>query len=242
MSENAYQINRKHGLSVQGEEGEFQITDYSLEHFGYTISNEKFICIYEEQDGTLMEVHIEKDTIQKQPLLYSRKAAFQNRVIFLEAPNGELCLFFSAQYKRKHFILYYRKRHGVRIFDWCDCDLFQTILRNNGEIVVLYEKQKRFCYRTLIEDFTTNFVPLEFANPVKLFEWNEILYVLTFENRYCLYDITHQKKYELPLEYHQKPYLFCQDGHIYILYRYFHKKVIYIFQNNQIVFYKEEED
>ncbi len=227
------------GLVLENSSNRYQITDFSCQYFGCAVNRGQVIIVYEEKDGSLMLVTETPKGFEKEPLLISKSKKFCNRKISFEVVRGELFLFFSARYKQKNMILYYRNRQ-VRIFDFCDDKPFQTILRQNGEIVVLYEKGGVVGLGTLVLNDYSKFIPLNVRNPLKLFEWKNFLYLLTQEDRYYLYELEQSKKHPLPLVYNRKPYLDWQDDELYIRYRFLHKNVIYKLEDDEIVFVREE--
>lgn len=234
-----YTLHQADGLVLENNSSCYQITDFSRQYFGCAVNRGQVIIVYEEYDGSLMLVTEIPNGFKKEPLLMTKSKKFNNRKISLEVVQDEFYVFFSARYKQKNMILYCRN-HQVRIFDFCDDKPFQTMLRNNGKIVVLYEKRGVVGYSILVLDGYSKFIPLNAKNPIKLFEWKNALYLLTQEDRYYLYELEQSKKHPLPLVYNRKPYLDWQEDSLYIRYRFLHKHVIYKLEDDEIIFVREE--
>lgn len=181
------------------------------------------------------------DKAGTETLLCSKNKTFQNREIRIEVSEDTLCLFFSAYYKHKKLILYYKKTHPVRVFDFCDDLPFHTLLLENGEVFVLYQKNEILGYRMLTDDYYTKFVPLDAKNPLKLFLSEKNIWLLTLEEQYVLYNLTELKKYPLPLVFHKKPFLYFRGNKIEIKYRFQHKNIIYMLEDDKITFLREED-
>lgn len=218
-----------------------RLTDFPCQYYGYRVFQDKIQIVYEEKDGSFVLFCDMGDHTETETFLCSKEKTFQNREIRLEGANDTLYLFFSAYYKHKKFILLYKKSYPVRIFDTCDDMPFHTLQLENGDIFVLYQKKKTLGYSILRDDDYTKFVPVDAKNPLKLFLYQNNIWLLTLEEQYILYNLTQKKQYFLPLVFHKKPFLYFYDSKIEIRYRFLHKNIIYILEEDSIKFLREED-
>ncbi len=236
-----FRIYRNDGLYLEKNGEIICLTDACPEYYGYTSNGSEIIVCYEEKDGAIIQKQVNNRLVSSETILYSKHKTFQNREIYIECPEKELCLFFSSFYKGKRMILYYRKSHPVRVFDFCDDVPFQTLLLQNGSVLVMYQKRGVLGYSLLSGDCFSKFIPTTAKHPIKIFEWQKKLYLLTLEEQYILYNITENKRYPLPLVYRKKPQLLFMENYIEFRYRFYHKNVIYHLVEGEIIFLREED-
>ena len=238
---NNFRIYRNDGLYLEQNGKTIYLTDACPKYYGYASNDHGIFVCYEENDGTIVQKQIIKELVSSEIILYSKNKKFQNREIYVECPDQELCLFFSSFYKGKKLILYYRKTYPVRVFDFCDHVPFQTLLLQDGAVLVMYQKRGKLGYSLLSGDYFSDLLPINANNPIKIFEWQKKLYLLTLEEQYILYNITENKRYPLPLVYRRKPQLLFLKHCIEIRYRFYHKNVIYGLVDEKIIFLREED-
>ena len=235
-----YKIYHKNGLILEKEGKIFKLTDFDSEHYGYAVSDGKINVVCEERNGFFVLFYDTEEGIKQETLLCSRRNIFQNREINIEVLEKDLYLFFSAYYKQKKIILFYRKLYPVRVLDVCDNQPFQTLAINDGKILVLYQKNGVLGYRVVSGEVSGNFTPVDAKNSVKMFFWQNNVWLLALEEQYILYQVTQKKRYTLPLVFYQKPFLLFLDNKIEIRYRFQHKSIIYEWHDGVINFLREE--
>ncbi len=236
-----YSFKNEDGLMLIHNQISYQITDFPCEFYGYCQSEHGMIVVYEESDGSLVKVEIKHQMLQKETLLLCQSFRRQNRKIYIELFENELYVFFSANYKGNPVILLYTKRHSVCVFDCCDGNSFFSLSRRNGDILLFYRRKGQWGYRVATNSSESRFVVVSEKHAIKAFEWNRQLFLLTFEKHYFLHHLDQNICYSLPLVYHRKPFIYCQENAVYIRYRFYHRHLIYKIENNEILFWKEEE-
>lgn len=236
MSE--YQISNVGGLIVESDCIKLHLTDFPCPQFGYTYSDGKLTVVYEETDGSLV-CALEKNGFQKEPILLSKRQIYTKKEIRIEYIGKELHLFFSSYYKGKKLILHYQKSQGLHVFDCCDDASFQTLLRFDGSILVLYQKGGEWGCNSVSEGLFGEFWKIGIKHPVKLLELLGEVYLLYGEKGYFLYRFQTNEHIRLPLVEYKKPFIYEEDGGIYVKYRWKHRTVYYQITDGKAVFLKE---
>ena len=214
--------------------------------YAYMKYKDDFYIVYEDVFGHIICVVVSKkdDTyyVQKEVLLYSRRRKFDNKIINAYFRNKELFVLFSVAYKNMFVINLFSKSLGILVFDVADNRNFLSIQKNNGDIVVFYQKNRKFGFSTASSDGYTDFQPIsEVKNPQKLYNLDDEIFLLSYDRGFVLTNIEKNEKYILPIVFGQKPEIFVKNDVINLKYlSKGRREIIYVIKENRVTFLSEK--
>jgi len=224
------------------EKNDHEITKfYSVEASSYITAQKdgKIYIFYEDLLGNIIKLTIENNTLLREFLLISKEKKNQGRTINVHFRGDELVLIFSSIYKGMVLINIYTEKNGICVFDSCDSKSFISVKKKNDEILVVYRKGIKIGYSLILDGSYSDYKAISSKSPISAYEFGNDIFILCREDRYILVDVYNDKKYNLPIIFGIKPEITCTGRRIYLTYLKGRREIVYMIEDNVILFHKE---